>query len=140
MSNGKRFKKEGKDKKNRKEITKQVNDIAKVEKSEKELKQNRTINNKKETEPSKVGDGENKNVKEEVDEQFIKSISDLDSLVTAKMYKYQISDAITEIFLSRLFCIYSSISFKFVDKTIFSPLKSLIDSRFLLPPITTSDE
>ena len=65
MSNGKRFKKEGKDKKNRKEITKQVNDIAKVEKSEKELKQNRTINNKKETEPSKVGDGENKNVKED---------------------------------------------------------------------------
>jgi len=49
-------------------------------------------------------------------------------------------DAITEIFLSKLFCIYSRISFRLVDKTIFSPLKSSIDSRFLLPPITTSDE
>lgn len=44
------------------------------------------------------GKVQNKNVKEEVDEQFIKSINDLDSLVTAKMDKYQISDAITEIF------------------------------------------
>ena len=44
------------------------------------------------------GKVQNKNVKEEVDEQFIKSISDLDSLVTAKIGKYQISDARAEIF------------------------------------------
>ena len=40
----------------------------------------------------------NKNVKENLDVEFIKNINDLDAKVTAKMDLYQVSDAISEIF------------------------------------------
>ena len=40
----------------------------------------------------------NKNVSDEVDALFIKSINELDSLVTSKMEELQVADAITEIF------------------------------------------
>lgn len=48
-------------------------------------------------------------------------------------------DAIIDICFSLLLFMYSIISLKLESKTIFSPSKFFIDSKFLLPPINTSE-